>query len=161
MRRLLVTGWKTLLKRNWWVNYYQLEERFPKAALRTYVWFSGLCVKRGLSTVLYETTKDTRGKAELWCLPYNCCCCCLVTELCAILLRCDSFVMQLFCDLVDCSPPGSSIHGIILAKILEWVSISSSRGSSQPRDQTYISCTGRQVLFYWATREAQQINNAQ
>ena len=37
---------------------------------------------------------------------------------------------------MDCSPPGSSIHGILQARILEWVAISFSRGSSQPRDQT-------------------------
>ena len=44
------------------------------------------------------------------------------------------------CDLMDYSPPGSSIHGISHARILEWVAISSSRGSSWPRDQTCISC---------------------
>ena len=42
-------------------------------------------------------------------------------------------------------------------KILEWVAIPSSRGSSQPRDQTHISCIGRQVLYHWATREALMI----
>ena len=40
------------------------------------------------------------------------------------------------CDHVDCSPPGSSVHGILQARMLEWVAISSSRGSSWPRDQT-------------------------
>ena len=45
-------------------------------------------------------------------------------------------VMSL-CDPLDCSLPGSSVHGILLARILEWVAISSSRGSSQPRDQTW------------------------
>ena len=40
------------------------------------------------------------------------------------------------CNHVDCSPPGSSVHGILQARILEWVAISFSRGSSQPRDQT-------------------------
>ena len=40
------------------------------------------------------------------------------------------------CDPVDCSPPGSSVHGILQARILEWVTISFSRESSQPRDQT-------------------------
>ena len=40
------------------------------------------------------------------------------------------------CDPMDCSPPGSSVHGIFQARTLEWVAISSSRGSSQPRDQT-------------------------
>ena len=39
-------------------------------------------------------------------------------------------------NLEDCSPPGSSVHGILQARILEWVAIPSSRGSSQPRDQT-------------------------
>ena len=58
------------------------------------------------------------------------------------------------CDPMDCSPPGSSVHGISQARILERVAISSSRGSSQPRNQTCVSCTGRQVLNCWATREA-------
>ena len=44
------------------------------------------------------------------------------------------------CNSVDCSPPGSSVHGISQARILEWVVISFSKGSSQPRDQTCISC---------------------
>ena len=41
---------------------------------------------------------------------------------------------------VDCSPPGSSVHGILQARRLEWVAISFSRGPSQPRDQTQVSC---------------------
>ena len=43
-------------------------------------------------------------------------------------------------DPMDCRPPGSSVHGISQARILEWVAISSSRGSSRPRDQTHVSC---------------------
>ena len=43
------------------------------------------------------------------------------------------------CDPMDCSPPGSSVHGIFQARILEWVAISFSRVSSQPRDQTRVS----------------------
>ena len=49
--------------------------------------------------------------------------CCLVAKLCLTL-----------CDPMDCSPPGSSVHGMSQARILEWVTISSSRGSSHPRD---------------------------
>ena len=45
------------------------------------------------------------------------------------------------CDPMDCSLPGSSVHGISQARILEWVAMSSSRGSSQPRDQTLVSYT--------------------
>ena len=46
------------------------------------------------------------------------------------------------CDPVDCSLPGSSAHGILQARILEWVAISFSRGSSQPRDRTRVSHIG-------------------
>ena len=61
------------------------------------------------------------------------------------------------CDPTDYSPLGSSVHGIFQARILEWVPISSSRGSSKPRDQTWvycISCIGRQILYYCDTWEA-------
>ena len=52
---------------------------------------------------------------------------------------------------MDCSPLGSYVHGILQARILRWVAISSSRGSSQPKDQTHVpsvSCTGRRVLYH-------------
>ena len=50
------------------------------------------------------------------------------------------------CDPVDCSPPGFYVHGIYQARILEWVAISFSRGSSQPRDQTRVSCIASQFF---------------
>ena len=56
------------------------------------------------------------------------------------------------CNPMDCSPPGSSVHGILQAGILEWVAISSSRGSSQPRDQTQTFCTADKCFTIWATR---------
>ena len=59
------------------------------------------------------------------------------------------------CDPVDCSPPGSSTHGILQARILEWVAISSSRGSSQPRDRTQVSRIAGRHFNLWTTREAQ------
>ena len=58
---------------------------------------------------------------------------------------------------MDCSPPGSSVHGISQASILEWVAISFSRGSSQPRNWTHIYCIGRQILWCWATGRAHLI----
>ena len=62
-----------------------------------------------------------------------------------------------FCDPMDWNPLGSSVHAISQARILDWVAISSTRGSSQPRDQTHISCvsciTGR-FFTWWAIREA-------
>ena len=58
------------------------------------------------------------------------------------------------CNPMDCSPPGSSVHGILQARMLEWGAISYSKRSSQPRDRTHISRTGRQILYHWATSEA-------
>ena len=55
------------------------------------------------------------------------------------------------CDSIDYSPAGSSVHGILQARILEWVAMPAFRGSSQPRDQTlvsYIFCIGRQLLYH-------------
>ena len=59
---------------------------------------------------------------------------------------------------MDCRlPPSSSVHGLFQARILEWVAISFSRGSSQLRDGTLISCIGRQILYHWATKETQEV----
>ena len=59
------------------------------------------------------------------------------------------------CDPVDCSLPGFSVYGILQARILEWVTISFSRGSSRPRDRTRVSRIGGRRFNLWATREAQ------
>ena len=61
------------------------------------------------------------------------------------------------CDPMDCSLPGSSVHGILHARILEWVASSFSRESTEPRNWTHtfcVSCTGGQILSHWATWEA-------
>ena len=66
--------------------------------------------------------------------------CCLVAKSCSTL-----------CDLMDCSLPGFSVHGLFQARILEWVAFPFSRGSSWPRDQTHvshISCIGRSLSFH-------------
>ena len=67
----------------------------------------------------------------------------LVTQSCLML-----------CDSMDCSPPGSSVHGIFQAKILEWFAISFSRGSSWPRGRNWVSYTAGRFFTIWATREA-------
>ena len=68
---------------------------------------------------------------------------CSVTQSCPTLLRHH-----------DCSPPGSFVLGISQARILEWVAISFSRGSSRLGDCTHISCVGRWIFYHWATWEA-------
>ena len=72
-------------------------------------------------------------------------------------VKCEVLVSQLYltiCDLMDCIPPGSSVHSISQSRILKWVAMPSSRGCSWSRDQTHVSCIGRQILYHWATREA-------
>ena len=66
-------------------------------------------------------------------------------------------LVWLFCDPIDYNPPGSSVHGILQARILEWVAISFSRGSSWPSDWTcLLHLPYRQILYPWATQEALQ-----
>ena len=68
------------------------------------------------------------------------CHCCVAAQSCPTL-----------CDPMNCSPPGSSVHGILQARTLEGVAMPSSRGPSRPRDRTQascVSCFGRQVLYH-------------
>ena len=58
------------------------------------------------------------------------------------------------CNHMDCSLPGSSVHGIFQARVLEWVAISFCRGSSWPRDRTQVSHIAGRRFIVWATREA-------
>ena len=66
----------------------------------------------------------------------------LVTQLCPILY-----------DPIDCSPPGSSVHGISQARILEWVAMPFSKGSSPPVDRTQVSCIAGGFFTVWAARK--------
>ena len=68
--------------------------------------------------------------------------------------KCWSLSRVWLCNPKDCSPPGSYVHGILQARILEWVAVSFSRGSSWPRDQTWVSCTAGRFSTTWAPREA-------
>ena len=90
--------------------------------------------------------KNTSNKCRLGCAGKGTllhCCLCTCAQPCPNL-----------CDPVYCSPPGSSVHGIFQVRVVEWVSISFSRGSSQPRDRTQVYCIGMWILNHWATWEA-------
>ena len=80
-------------------------------------------------------------------LSVQCTVLCLVTQSCPTL-----------CNPMDCSPPGSSVHGILQARILVWVAMPSSRGSSQARDQAQASHTAGRFFTNWLTREAPWYN---
>ena len=108
-----------------------------------------ICSKRKVLIIEYLNKKfSTQIINDLW---YNrllvssivWLCCCLVAKLCLT-----------HCSPTDCSPPGSSVHGVFQARILERVAISFARRSSRPRDRTCVSCIGRWILHCWATREA-------
>ena len=62
------------------------------------------------------------------------------------------------CNPMDYILPGSSVHGILQARTLEWVAISFSRGSSQPRNQTRVSCIAGRFFTNWAMREYKSLN---
>ena len=87
---------------------------------------------------------------QLWALAHS-----------FIVIECMLGHVQLFATPMDCSSLSFSVHGISQARILEWVAISSSRGSPLPKDWTWISCVsciaGR-FFTIWATREAPKID---
>ena len=74
-------------------------------------------------------------------------CCCWVARLCQTILQRHGLY----------SSPGSSVHGISQARELQWVAIFFSRGSSQPRVWTHVSCLGRWILYHWSTRKAWEV----
>ena len=79
----------------------------------------------------------------LWYRPLDLLCVCLVTQLCPTLW-----------DFMNCSPPGSSVHGILQARILEWVAIPFPRGSSQHKNQIQVSCIAGWFFTITVTRDA-------
>ena len=81
-------------------------------------------------------------KTNLVGLAGCCFCCCSVAKSCLFI-----------CTPMDCSPRGSSAHGIFQARILEWVVISSSKGFSWCMNWTCVSCSGRWIIYHWATRQ--------
>ena len=115
------------------------------------------------SKILCATLKTTREKWRwhliVWTKIMMVCVCVCV---CVCILN----LVWLFSDPMNCKPPGSSVHGIFLAKILEWVAIFYSRGFSWPRDWTCVSCIscvswiGRQILYHCDTWEAFLKHNA-
>ena len=82
---------------------------------------------------------------------------CVCTSVCVCACLCVLSYVRLSATPLDYSPPSSSVHRLFQVRILEWVAISFSRGSSLSRDQIRVSCvfcTVGQVLYYWATWEA-------
>ena len=111
--------------KTWEMTDHWIQERSP---LRFTAWNSG---QGGLAPLLLQLW------IQVWACVY------LVSHSCPALW-----------DLMDCSPPGSSVHGIPQARTLEWVALPFSRGSSQHRDWTQVSSIASGFFTLWATREA-------
>ena len=94
---------------------------------------------------------DFRWEYEVWCQSIKSGTRKSLSEGCEVSQSC----LTLY-DPVDYSLPGSSIHGIFQARVLEWVAISFSRGSSQPRGWTWISCIAGRCFTIWASSEASE-----
>ena len=97
-------------------------------------------------------SSHTRGQTQVSCITGGFFTVCATREALSLLCESESEVTQscpTLCDPVDCSPRGSSIHGILQARILEWVDISFCRGSSWPRDQTQVSCIAGRSFNLW------------
>ena len=104
---------------------------------------------RGSSRPRDQTqTSCTAGRLFTVWVTREACVLCLVTQSCLTLH-----------DPMDCSPPGSSVHGILQSRILEWIAISLSRGYSWPRDPTQVSCIIGRFFTIWTTRKALKQGN--
>ena len=90
----------------------------------------------------FSWNQNPRCYTDTYCVPTRCQVLVLVAQSCPSLW-----------DPMDCSPPGSSGHWILQTRILEWVAIALSRGSSQPRDWTWVSYRAGGFFTIWASRE--------
>ena len=104
----------------------------------THVWVSFLLLDEEWLKMESLQTAQYKGSIKNKCLSLSC--------------------VWLLWDAMDCGPHDSSVQWISQGRIVEWVAISCSRGSSQPRDRGYVSCIGRQILYHWVTWEALRIN---
>ena len=147
----------------WWAAVHGVAKSRTQLSNFTFT-FSLSCIGEGNGNPLQYCLENPRDRGAWWAAVYgvaqsrtrlkwlssssssSCVC-----------VRASSYLILY--DSMDCSPPGSSIHGIFQATILERVSISYSRGSSQPRDRNCISCVSCIVGGFfttWAIREAPQ-----
>ena len=111
--------------------------------------------KQAAKNLLMHTTKDkSQQEHNKWTLKFPRLLVSISetpTGLCFVAQSCTTL-----CNPMACSPPGSSVHRALQARILEWITMPSSRGSFQPRNQTQVSCIASGFFTVWATREAKE-----
>ena len=128
--------------------FYILPVICYKFKMLVFVWCLAMLVARGLLALRpgIEPCAPNNGGTVL------------TTELpgkSLLLLALNSQLYPTVCDLMDCSLPGSSVHGILQARVLEWVAIPFFKGSSRSRDWTWVSLTAGRFFTIWASRGAQ------
>ena len=121
-------------------QFVHSKDCFPITAINHWLHFSPCTSPGCLHSVVWASPSPTRKpRFPHWSPPgFVLCICAKPAQSCPTL-----------CDPVDCSPAGSSVHGILQATVLECVAISSPRGSSRPRDRSCtscVSCAGRRIL---------------
>ena len=129
-------------------------EAFSHLIVTSSFLFKILCIYLYWSIVDLWCCVSFRCPAPWFSYTFICVCTCSFSILFHYSLLLVSPSCLTLCDTMDCSLPGSSAHGILQARILEWVAMSSSRGSSRPRDQTQVSHTAGILFTIWAIREA-------
>ena len=117
-----VRGWEWLITKGTHKDYFKLMTLYCTALGR-----------RNLTTHFVKTQSIVHHRVQL-----SCACVCMLSRV-------------WLCSSMECSLPGSSVHRISQARILERLAIPFSSGSSWSRGQTCISCIGRQILYHWAT----------
>ena len=100
----------------------------------------------GKPPLLFVLMPPPRPSSTKWVFDYN-----FTHSKCLVAQSCTTL-----CDPMDCRPPGSSVHEILQARVLEWVAMPSSRGSSQPNDQNQVSRIAGRFFTSWETREVQE-----
>ena len=140
---------KFVFLRNFWTS---LEKLSKKAIIRI--------LKYRFKSKMYNLmeTNHSRGgggagqQVQSVCTPYTKLVVKRHSSICCVWVCPKSLQLcSSMCNPMDCRPPGSSVHGILQARTLQWVAMPSSRGSSWPRDRTRVSsvsCTGSRVLYH-------------
>ena len=152
----------------WWTTLHWVKKSQTKLSDWTGMHTTILTVfsRRGVATELYEFLMYFAFYPLIWCmvykyfLPFYRLPLYLLVFIyffsCIEAIESESEVTQLcptLCDPMDCSLPSSSVHRIFQAIVLEWIAISFSRGSSWPRDGTWVSCIVDRCFTIWAIRE--------
>ena len=136
-----------------WPKYWSfsysnsLSSEYPRLISFRIDWFDLLAVQGTLKSLLQQHNSKA---SVLQCSAF------FLVQLSLLVLVLVAQSCLTLCDptdCMDCSLSGSSVHGILQARILEWVSISFSRGSSKARDRTWVSCIVSRFFTVWATRE--------